>query len=101
MSQLTGEEADAEQLSIAIKRYSFAAQARRRPGPEGPHWLRKGRAADWVNHFTREAAEIFDHYCGDTLIATGYENDHTWVESVGASDQAVAPATTARSEPGA
>ncbi len=101
MSELTGAEADAEQISIAIKRFSFARQARRHPGPEGPHWLRKGQAADWVNHFTREAAEIFDHYCGDTLIATGYENDHAWVESVGANGQAVAHATTARSEPGA
>ncbi len=32
-----------------------------------------------MNHFTREAAEIFDHYCGEMLITAGYERDHAWV----------------------
>ena len=101
MSELTGEEANAEQISITIKRFSFARQARRRRGPEGSHWLRKGQAGDWVNHFTHEAAEIFDHYCGDTLIAAGYETDHTWVDSVRGSDEVVERATAAPSEAGA
>ena len=29
-----------------------------------------------------ESKEAFDRYCGDMLIRTGYEQDHSWVESV-------------------
>ncbi|MHC4414060.1 MAG: sulfotransferase domain-containing protein [Planctomycetota bacterium] len=81
MSELTGKEADLEEVRYAIKRYSFQRQAKRRPGPEGAHWLRKGQSGEWMDCFTREAAEIFDRYCGDMLVATGYEPDHSWVGS--------------------
>ncbi len=56
--------------------------------------LRKGQAGDWRNHFTREAAEIFDRYCGDMLISTGYEPDHEWVRrlpAAGAESRPVVP----------
>ena len=49
-------------------------------------------AGDWRNHLTREAAEIFDHYCGDMLVAAGYEPDRSWVEGCEPSG-GVTPAT--------
>ncbi len=102
MSRLTGEEPNAARAAESLERYSFRRQSGRDPGKEvRSAFLRKGQAGDWNNHFTREAAEIFDHYCGDTLIAAGYEKDHAWVESVGANDEAAAHTTTAPSEAGA
>ena len=94
MSELTGEQANLEEIRSAIKRYSFRRQARHRPGREGPNWLRKGQSGDWANHFTREAAEIFDHYCGDMLIATGYESDHSWVNSLSSGSAEPRPAAS-------
>ena len=82
MAELTGEEADLGRVRDAIKKFSFERQTGRPAGVEDRSaWYRKGQAGDWVNLFTREAAEIFDRYCGDTLIAAGYEADHSWVES--------------------
>ena len=102
MAELTGEEADLGRVRDAIKKFSFERQTGRPAGAEDRSaWYRKGQGGDWVNHFTREAAEIFDHYCGDTLIAAGYENDHTWVDSVRGSDEVVERATAAPSEAGA
>ncbi len=83
VSKLTGEEADPERVRDTLKKFSFQRQSRRPPGQESrSSFLRKGQAGDWVNHFTREAAEIFDHYCGEVLITAGYERDHSWVHSV-------------------
>ncbi len=82
MSELTGEDADLEQVRGALARYSFNRQATRRSGREGSSFLRKARAGDWKNHFTREAAQIFDRYCGNMLIETGYERDHSWVDAL-------------------
>ncbi len=83
MSQLTGEEADRPRAADTIRRFSFQRQSGRPPGTEDrTSSLRKGRPGDWTNHFTREAAEIFDRYCGGMLIETGHERDHSWVESV-------------------
>jgi hypothetical protein len=83
MSKLTGEEADPERVRDTVKKFSFQRQAGRQPGHEDrSSFLRKGQAGDWANYFTREAAEIFDHHCGDMLIAAGYESDRSWLESV-------------------
>ncbi len=93
MAELTGEEADLGRVRDAIKKFSFERQTGRPAGVEDRSaWFRKGQAGDWVNLFTREAAEIFDRYCGDTLIAAGYEADHSWVESF--RDQSREPAQT-------
>ncbi len=93
MAELTGEEADLGRVRDAIKKFSFERQTGRPAGVEDRSaWYRKGQAGDWVNLFTREAAEIFDRYCGDTLIAAGYEADHSWVESF--RDQSREPAQT-------
>jgi hypothetical protein len=102
LSQLTGEEPNVARADESLKRYAFRQQSGRDPGKEDrTAFLRKGQTGDWKNHFTREAAEIFDRYCGEMLIAAGYESDHAWVESVEADREAVGPATTAHSEAGA
>ncbi|MHC5016454.1 MAG: sulfotransferase domain-containing protein [Planctomycetota bacterium] len=72
VSHLTGEDADLERVRL-----------RARGQEDRTSFLRKGKAGDWVNHFTVEAAEIFDRHCGDMLIEAGYEPDHSWVRSFG------------------
>ncbi|HRQ73177.1 MAG TPA: sulfotransferase domain-containing protein [Phycisphaerales bacterium] len=83
MPALTGEPADEEQARATADRFSFARQARRRAGREGASFLRKGSSGDWTNHFTREAAEVFDRALGETLVECGYERDRSWVSRVG------------------
>ena len=84
MSQLTGQEADLDRVRDTIKKFSFQQQAGRHAGQEDrSSFLRKGQAGDWANHFTLEAAEIFDHFCGQMLIRAGYERDRSWVRSCG------------------
>ena len=82
--RITGEAPDPERVAAAIAKFAFSRQAGRSSGQEDrSSFLRKGRAGDWVNHFTPEAAEIFDRYAGETLVSAGYEPDRSWVERVG------------------
>lgn len=78
--QLSDAEADPERISAALDRYSFQRQTGGQRREQDRSFLRQGRSGDWTKHFNREAAEIFDHYCGDVLIASGYERDRSWVE---------------------
>ena len=81
MSTMTGEEADPDKVRWAIEKYSFARQSGRKVGEEDrKSFLRKGGSGDWSNHFTREAAEMFEEKCGDALRAMGYEADSSWVK---------------------
>ena len=84
VSELSGEPADPDRAREAINRYKFGKQSVRRNNPAPKAYLRKGKAGDWVNHFTPTAAKLFDRACGDMLIKMGYEKDHSWVESVAA-----------------
>ena len=84
VSELSGEPADPDQIREALNRFMFGKQSARRNHPGSAAHLRKGKAGDWVNHFTPTAARLFDRACGDMLIKMGYERDHSWVESVGA-----------------
>lgn len=69
-----------EECEAIADRFSFARQAGRRPGQEDRgSFLRKGIAGDWRRIFTRAAAEVFDRYHGDTLIALGYEPNREWI----------------------
>jgi hypothetical protein len=80
---LTGTEADVDRVRASLERHSFQTQTGRRQGEENQEsYLRKGQSGDWVNHFSREAAELFDHHFGDILIKAGYTKDHTWVQNV-------------------
>jgi len=72
---------DEAQLRDAIEQVSFAKWTGRQPGVEAPNdFFRKGVAGDWRNHFTREAADIFAGYAGDTLVTLGYEDNLDWVK---------------------
>jgi hypothetical protein len=75
----------------AVEKYSFAKQTGRKAGQEDrKSFLRRGGSGDWKNHFTREAAEMFEDRCGASLRALGYAEDGSWVEECGGSkgDQA-------------
>lgn len=81
MRDLTGEEADDEQARFTVDKFSFERMSGRKAGQENrEEFLRKGESGDWANHFSLEAAEIFDRYAGDMLIAGGYERDRDWVK---------------------
>ena len=70
-------------LVDTVLRFSFEKQAGRIPGQGDPNSLmRKGIVGDWRNWFTREAGEVFDHYCGETLVRLGYEADRKWFENL-------------------
>lgn len=61
-------------------RFSFERQANRQRGEaDNSSFLRKGIAGDWKNHFSPEAAHVFDRYCGAALVDLGYEQDRGWV----------------------
>jgi hypothetical protein len=79
---LTGEPADMERVHGAINRFSFQKQAKRRQGTEDrSSFLRKGAAGDWQGYFSREAAEVLDHYCGEVMLRMGYATNRAWIKS--------------------
>ena len=56
-------------------------QTGRRPGAADiSQHIRKGVVGDWRNHFSREAAELFDRLAGAALVELGYEADRAWVD---------------------
>lgn len=80
IGELTGEAPDRDRLDVIARKYSFENLAQRKAGEEDARsFLRKGIAGDWKAKFTREAAEVFDHYAGRTLIDLGYEANRGWI----------------------
>ena len=80
---LSGAPVDADRIRRVAEQFRFSRQTRRKPGVEDrTAFRRKGISGDWRNVFTREAAEVFDHYYGDSLIMLGYEPDRRWVETL-------------------
>jgi len=58
----------------------FEKQSGRKPREESTsRFMRKGIVRDWENHFSKQAAIIFNHYAGKELIRLGYEKDDNWV----------------------
>ena len=80
LGELTGQDHDPERIAVTIAKFSFEKRSGRSQGQEDRSaFLRKGKAGDWTNHFSREAAEIFDRYAGEMLVHAGYEPDNSWV----------------------
>ena len=81
--QSLGQEADPDQVKLAVDQYSMKRATGRNPGEEDKSsFIRKGIVGDWKNHFSRESAEVFDQLAGDMLVELGYESDRTWVDGV-------------------
>lgn len=81
--QATGREFDPRVLDLAAERHNFTRMSGRNRGEENrENFLRKGVAGDWRAHFTREAAEAFDHFAGDALVDFGYESDRSWCAEI-------------------
>lgn len=79
----TGQPVDPERLRASVEKFSFRRQTGRKAGQEDrASFKRKGIAGDWKNHFTREAAQVFDHHFGDMLVRLGYVPDRRWVDDV-------------------
>ncbi len=85
MTRMLDKPADARLVRLAVERNDFDLFSGRTAGNEDRgDALRKGIVGDWRNHFTREAAEIFESRAGDQLRLLGYESSTSWVDSVNA-----------------
>lgn len=74
-----GVEPDEDIVSLAVDRWSFVNTSGRKRGEEDrTSYQRKGVSGDWVNHFSREAGQVFDAVAGDTLVELGYAKDRDW-----------------------
>ncbi len=83
VSTVRQEDADPARVAAAVEKYSFERQSGRPRGSESrTSFLRAGRQGDWKNHFNTEAAQVFDDYCGESLVRAGYEPDRSWVGGV-------------------
>ena len=75
----SGRPLDAAQARATAEKFTFARQTGRNAGQEDrASFRRKGVAGDWVNHFSRETAERFEHHFGDTLRRLGYDAAPGW-----------------------
>jgi hypothetical protein len=76
------EDPDPRLVERSVQHFSMASLTGREAGQEDrSSFIRKGVAGDWKNHFTREAAQVFDELAGEALIRAGYEPDRSWVSS--------------------
>jgi hypothetical protein len=78
-----GREPDDWVVRMTAEKNSMQRLTGRRPGEEDRgDFIRKGVAGDWRNHFSADAARVFDRLAGDVLVQLGYETDRSWVEGV-------------------
>ena len=79
VGDLLGHEPDPALAELAARRHEFGRASGREAGREDrTSFLRKGVAGDWVNHFSRETAEVFDTHAGEALVRYGYAEDRSW-----------------------
>lgn len=84
IEHVSGKEVEDWKVQSAVDKFSMERQTGRKSGEENRgHFIRKGVAGDWKNHFTRESAEVFNRLAGKTLITLGYEQDESWVQACG------------------
>lgn len=82
--RVSGKAPDRWLVEATVDKWSMERATGRRPGEENRGDLvRKGVVGDWVNHFSREAAERFDELAGETLVRLGFEPDRGWVDRYG------------------
>lgn len=73
------EAADPDRVRQAVDLFSFERMTGRRSGEEDrSSFVRKGIVGDWRNHFSRDAARLFDAHHGAMLVRLGYEPDRSW-----------------------
>jgi hypothetical protein len=85
---VTERQIDQETISMTVDKYSMSRQTGRNPGDEDrKSFVRKGIAGDWMNYFTREAAEVFASHASPTLVRLGYEQSESWCSRYTFSDQ--------------
>lgn len=76
-------------LRRAVAHYSMKTMTKRAQGEENAtSFIRKGVAGDWINHFSREAAEVFNEAAGDMLVAAGFERTRRWLGDYTYADEA-------------
>jgi len=73
-----GVEPDRKIAGLAVDRWSMTTTTRRNGQEDRTSFQRKGVAGDWVNHFNRQAGEVFDSATGDALVEFGYEVSRDW-----------------------
>ena len=77
------EDPDPRLVDRSVRHYSMESLTGRSAGEEDRgSFIRKGVAGDWKNHFTREAAEVFNELAGEALVKAGYEPDTGWIDRV-------------------
>ncbi len=78
--EVSGKDPDPWLVETTVEKWSMERSEGRKPGQEARGELvRKGVVGDWVNHFTTQAAQVFDHHAGDMLVRLGYEPDRDWI----------------------
>jgi hypothetical protein len=77
----SGQDIDEWRLKATIEKFSMERQTGRKRG-EADHTqhMRKGVAGDWLNHFSRDTAQLFNDLMGDALVMLGYEKDRNWID---------------------
>ncbi len=80
IKKYTKQEPDMGRITNIVARYNFDAQKKvhEKEKTTEKSFLRNGKSGDWVNHFDRKSAEVFDKYNGDQLVKLGYESNRNW-----------------------
>lgn len=79
--KVAGKAPDPWLVQATVEKWSMERAAGRRPGEENrADLIRKGVVGDWVNHFSPEAARVFDELSGEVLVRLGFEADRGWIE---------------------
>ena len=76
--QLDGK-VDQEVLQEVIAKNAFEKQIKR-PAHQHKTPLRKGKKNSWMDVFNQDSIQLFNQYCGETLIHLGYVKDMHWGE---------------------
>jgi hypothetical protein len=87
--EVRGEAPNADVVSAAVAKNSFATLTARAIGVEDPDsFWRKGVEGDWRAYFSPESGRLFDAYAGDLLVELGYESNREWAFQLKTSDDA-------------